>query len=236
MKEIKVHKKNKAVIGGKTEYIVIIKQWIHQGFTYLDKTEMFYRIIWELVPFLIFFSTFYAFTESHIYMIVIISFLLGHTLNWIFNFNFWTCLCFTFPSLKNPGNDKTIKYLMKLQKRMLKEDCIGGCMIYGSLSRGVWHIKSDLDMRILRKPGFSNGFKAYLIVFKERIIAVWHKQPLDVFMADSIKFLDKVRDDEFPIFLKNEDQRLVERYKSNDRSDFTKISSLNHILDSNKIK
>ena len=43
--------KIKAVVGGKTKLIVIIKNWIHQGFTYLDKTERFYRVIWELIPF-----------------------------------------------------------------------------------------------------------------------------------------------------------------------------------------
>ena len=43
-------KKIKAVAGGQIKWIVTIKQWIHQGFTYLDKTERFYRIIWELIP------------------------------------------------------------------------------------------------------------------------------------------------------------------------------------------
>jgi predicted nucleotidyltransferase len=233
LKEIKEPKKNKAIIGGKTEYIVIIKQWIHQGFTYLDKTEMFYRVIWELIPFLIFFSFLYSFVEINIYIIVIISFLLGHTLNWIFNFNFWTCLCFTFPNLKNPGNDRTIKYLIKFQERMLKSDSIAGCMIYGSLSRGMWHIKSDLDMRILRRKGVINGFKAYLVVFRERLIALWYKQPLDLFMADSIEFLDKVRDDEFPIFLKNKDQRLLKRYGTKEITCFNEINLLNDIVNKN---
>jgi len=222
-------KKNKAILGGETEYIVIIKQWIHQGFTYLDKTEMFYRIIWELIPILFSFPILYLTFQVNIYMSVLISFLFGHTLNWIFNFNFWTCLCFTFPSLKNPGNDATIKYLKGVQKRMQKADSIGGCMIYGSVSRAVWHIKSDLDMRILRQPGLINGFRAYLIVFKERIIAVWLKQPLDLFMADSIEFLDRMRDDEFPVFLKNDDSRLFKRYKSETISDFNKINSLNDL-------
>lgn len=229
MSNNKLPKKNKAILGGKTEYIVIIKQWIHQGFTYLDKTEMFYRLIWELIPFLIFFPILYLTFEVNILMSVLISLVLGHTLNWIFNFNFWTCLCFTFPNLKNPGNDATIKYLKGIQKRMLKADSIGGCMVYGSMSRGVWHIKSDLDMRILRKPGIINGFKSYLIVFRERIIAVWFKQPLDLFMADSIEFLDKLRDDEFPVFLKNEDERLYKRYQSKEISDLDKINSLNDL-------
>lgn len=219
--------KRKAVLEGKTEYVVLVKQWIHQGFTYLDKTEMFYRIIWEFVPFGFFFSILFGGYHVNFYWSIIVGFAIGHTLNWIFNYNFWTCLIFTFPNLKNPGNDETIKYLEGVQKRMQKSICISGCMLYGSLARSKWHVKSDLDMRILRRAGFLNGFKAYFIVFIERLIAVWYKQPLDLYMADSIEFLDKVRDDEFPIFLKNEDTRLHKRYQSKEISDFSKISSLN---------
>ena len=34
-------KKIKAVVGGKTKTIVIVKNWIHQRFTHLDRTEQF---------------------------------------------------------------------------------------------------------------------------------------------------------------------------------------------------
>lgn len=44
------HKKDKAVVGGNVKFIVLARNWAHQGFTYLDKTERFYRIIWELLP------------------------------------------------------------------------------------------------------------------------------------------------------------------------------------------
>lgn len=44
------HKKDKAVVGGKVKLIVLFRNWAHQGFFYLDKTERFYRIIWEMIP------------------------------------------------------------------------------------------------------------------------------------------------------------------------------------------
>lgn len=221
--------KIKAVAGGQIKWIVTIKQWIHQGFTYLDKTERFYRIIWELIPIIILSLVFIKLCNISIIYSLIIAIIITHTLNWIFNYNFWTCIDFTFPSVSNPGNKATIEYLSQMQKRMEKYDVITGCMLYGSISRKVWHNKSDLDMRIIGKPGIVNGFKIYLITFKERLIAVKNKQPLDLYMADSIKFLNKMRDDEFPIFLKANDERLIQRYKKCIITNFDQVTDLNKL-------
>lgn len=231
-------KKIKAVEGGTIKWIVTIKQWIHQGFTYLDHTEMFWRVIWEFIPFVFCFTILYWAFNFKLWIVILISFLISHTFNWIFNYNFWTCIDFTFPFVHNPGNEATIKYLSEMQQRMMKNDVITGCMIYGSMSRAVWHNKSDLDIRIMGKPGFINGFKIYWIVFKERLIAVRKKQPLDLYQADSIQFLKRMRVDEFPIFLKCTDERLIDFYKNGkvEPANFKKIKHLNELgrkVDSN---
>ncbi len=225
-------KKIKAVEGGNIKWIVTIKQWIHQGFTYLDRTEMFWRIIWELIPFTIAFYIMHFVVNAALWTCILFSFIISHTLNWIFNYNFWTCVDFTFPSVHNPGNDATIKYLKGMQKRMMKSKVVTGCMIYGSLSRAVWHNKSDLDMRIIGKSGLWNGFKIYLIVFRERLIAVKKKQPLDLYQADDIEFLKRMRTDEYPIFIKCEDERLINFYQTGgviSIAEFDKIHDLNEL-------
>lgn len=226
------HKKDKAVVGGKLKLIVLFRNWAHQGFFYLDKTERFYRIIWEMIPmtaalFLL------SFLSIPIWGRVIISFLIAHTLNWMFNDNLWTCIQFTLPNLLNPGNDKTKDYLMKMQNRMKKRSSVGGCMIYGSMSRGVWKEKSDLDVRILRKPGIINGFLGYLACWAERLIAVFSKQPLDIYMADSPEFLKKMRFDEYPIFIKADDCRLDNLYGDILVADFKQVNSLNELAKKN---
>lgn len=226
------HKKDKAVVGGKLKLIVLFRNWAHQGFFYLDKTERFYRIIWEMIPmtaalFLL------SFLSIPIWGRVIISFLIAHTLNWMFNDNLWTCIQFTLPNLLNPGNDKTKDYLMKMQSRMKKRSSVGGCMIYGSMSRGVWKEKSDLDVRILRKPGIINGFLGYLACWAERLIAVFSKQPLDIYMADSPEFLKKMRFDEYPIFIKADDCRLDNLYGDIQVADFKQVNSLNELAKKN---
>lgn len=116
-----------------------------------------------------------------------------------------------------------------MQKRLNNSESISGGMIYGSLSRNKWQKKSDLDIRFLRKPGLVNGFTGYIFVFKERLIALKNKQPLDVYMADDIQFLKKMRNDEFPIFLKNKDIRLIKEYGTSEEIDFLKVKHLNNI-------
>lgn len=205
-------KKIKAVEGGNIKWIVTIKQWIHQGFTYLDHTEMFWRVVWEIIPFTAFLLLFYNVCNIRLWLSILLAFFIVHTLNWIFNYNFWTCIDFTFPRVHNPGNDSTKEYLKGMQERMRRNKAITGCMVYGSMSRAVWHNKSDLDMRIMGKPGVINGLRAYLAVFRERLIAVKLKQPLDLYLADDIKFLQRMRKDEYPIFLKCADPRLKDFY------------------------
>lgn len=81
----------------------------------------------------------------------------------------------------------------------------------------------------MRKPGLCNGFKCYVLVHLERLRAFYYKQPLDLYMADSVMFLNLMRDDEFPIFLKANDDRLIERYKTVEIADLSKIAHLNDL-------
>jgi len=221
------NKKNKAVLGGKIKLVVAFKNWLHQGFFYLDRTEKFYRIIWELIPFFIFYNILILFIPT--IWALLISALIAHTLNWIFNDNFWTAIMFTFPKVLNQGEEKTIEYLCNIQDRLSNYSCISGLILYGSISRGTWHNKSDIDARILRKPGVLNGLRVYLILFKERYIAVLRRQPLDIYMADSIIFLNKMRNDEFPIFLVINDNKLKKRYGEVLTTNFKSVNSINNL-------
>lgn len=229
---IKNHKKDKAVIGGRVKFVVLFRNWIHQGFFYLDRTEKFYRVIWELIPAMLMVWLLYSIGVIW-WLNVILSLFIAHTLNWIFNDNFWTCIQFTLPNKLNPGNDKTKVYLEGMQNRMQKRASVGGCMIYGSMSRGVWKEKSDLDVRILRKSGIMNGFLGYWACWTERLIAVFAKQPLDIYMADSPEFLKKMRVDEYPIFIKADDCRLNNLYEEIRVADFKEITSLNELSKNN---
>lgn len=221
-------KNRKAKEGGKIKYLTIFRNWMHQSFSYLDRTEMFYRFFWEIIPSLI--IAFYINSSSYLISFVLSIFLV-HTYNWIFNNNFWAVIIHSMPSQKNPGETKTIKYLVKMQKRLLKSSSISGVLIYGSMTKNKWHSRSDIDIRFFRKKGWVNGLKSYILLRRERFIAFFSKQPLDSYIADNIKFLNKMNKNEKPIFIKNTDKRLYKRFKRSEITDFNKIKSLKNLID-----
>lgn len=206
--------KDKSRKGGKVKWRKLFISWLHQGFTYLDHTEMICRAIWELLWFAAFLSLF-LFIDLPIWLSFILAFLITHTLNFMFNYNFWTCVTFYLPETNNPGNEKTREYLNRMQIRMKNDKPIAGVMVFGSLSRAMWHNKSDLDIRVLRNPGLINGLLSYLIVHRERLIAFFNKQPLDMYLVDGPEHLSLMRGDEYPIFIKVPETQLRELYGNN---------------------
>ena len=221
-----MEKNRKAIPGGKPKYFTLLRNWAHQGFFYLDKTEMFYRVLWEITPIFILSSiiNFYSTLLTIIVVTIVV-----HTYNWIANDNFWAVFIHSLPNQKNPGEHATIDYLYKMQKRLRDSNAISAVLIYGSVTRNKWHDRSDIDIRFFREKGIYNGFVSYLLLRRERLIALLKKQPLDAYIADDVKFLKKMRDDEFPIFLKNNDLRITKEYNSDYLTDFSKVASINYL-------
>lgn len=206
--------KRKAVAGGKAKLWNIPRGWAHQGFFYLDRTQRTARIVFELVP-----TAFFSLLISRIFEISLSNIWLWagslfatHTLNWIFNCNWWAGILFTFPGLRNPGEKTTCDYLNSMADRLRNISAVSGVMIFGSVSRRQWHERSDLDIRLLRRKGFVNGIIAAAVLFREKVIALFCRQPLDIYLADDIRFLKKMRADETPVFLKKNDPRLDKHY------------------------
>jgi len=204
----------KAVAGGKARLWNIPRGWAHQGFFYLDRTQRIGRVIFEMVP-----TAIIAWLISTIGGAPLSSIwpwcgglFISHTLNWVLNGNWWAGTLFTFPSLRNPGERATCDYLNRMAGRLKNDRAISGVMIFGSVSRGQWHDRSDLDVRLLRRRGVRNGIAGVLVLSRERVIALWTRQPLDVYLADDIPFLKRMREDEPPVFLKKDDPRLDQAY------------------------
>jgi len=215
----------KATIGEKPRLSNLLKNWIHQSLFYMDATERMLRIILELLEIFvitILLSRLYG-HEVIKFWILIASFLVVHTINWVLNGNWWACILFAFPNLRNPGEAKTCRYLNAMGTRLKKSTSISGILIFGSLSRGMWHERSDIDLRILRKLGLWNAIASFLVITRERMFAFLKHQPLDMYLADDIDFLLNMRKDEPPIFLMKRDARLEEAYP------FGKVSILKQL-------
>lgn len=76
------------------------------------------------------------------------------------------------------------------------------CMVAcGSLSRKEWTPTSDLDVRIVRFPGYVNGLRACWFLMEERTRAMIAKFLLDIYLIDDKSSLQKLNLQEQPIIL-----------------------------------
>jgi hypothetical protein len=205
-----IKKSHKAIAGGSVRLWNLPRGWAHQGFFYLDRTQRIARVVFEIAPTLLL-----AGLIGRIGGIPLSraglwcgSWFVIHTLNWVCNSNWWAGLLFTFPHLRNRGDRATCDYLNRMAGRLQRTRAISGALVFGSVSRGQWHERSDVDVRLLRRRGVWNAVAGVLMLTRERWIALWARQPLDIYLADDIAFLRKMRDDEPPVFLKKDDPRL----------------------------
>jgi hypothetical protein len=191
----------KAAPGGSIRWWNLPRGWAHQGFFYLDRTQRIGRVVFEIVPTLIIAGVLCAATGVPLASVGLwaASLAVAHTLNWVLNGNWWAGMLFAFPGLRNPGERATCEYLRRMADRLQSDGAISGVMIFGSVSRGQWH-------------GWRHGMAGVLVLARERLIALLVRQPLDIYLADGIPFLRKMRQDEQPLFLKKDDPRLDDAY------------------------
>ena len=214
-----VTKKRKASHDGKYHPLNLLRNWIHQGLSYMDTGELVFRLFIELIETII---IYWGIIKLNLnipeYIQILLALLMAHTFNWVINGNFWALYLFAFPHAKNQGEQATVKYLAAMAERLKRSGCVGGLALYGSVTRGAWHTKSDFDIRIVRKRGLLNLLCANLAVMRERFIALIEKQPADLFMADDVDSLRKMRADEKPIFLIKRMAGLDIEYPGNDET------------------
>lgn len=216
--QIKKKEARKAKPGGSPKFANIPRNWLHQAVTYMDKGEMISRIVIEFAEIMLVMMIISGLVDN-IYLNFIYSGLIVHTWNWVTNGLFWAVIIFTFPSLKNPGAEKSVKYLNNMKSRLLKSKSISGLTLYGSLTRNAWHDRSDIDLRVVRNKGAINLLKAVYITMRERFIGFLYMQPMDMYLADSTEFLKKLRSDEIPVILIKKGDDLEKMYPGNAEQD-----------------
>jgi len=212
-------RKIKASVDGKFHPLNLLRNWLHQALSYMDAGELVFRIFIEGLETAV---IFWIITEMNIdipvYVEIVTALLIAHTINWIFNGNFWALWLFASPGAKNRGEKATVNYLLGMKGRLKRSGCIGGLALYGSAARGSWHTKSDLDVRVIRRKGFLNLICANIVIMRERFLALLYRQPMDLFLADGIDFLRKMRIDENPVFLIKRLDSLESEFPGNDET------------------
>lgn len=198
-----ISKYTKLVRSGALQYVLrspiggLASHWTFQGMLYADTTERRFKIVLDGL------LTAIAWPLLHMwwswYVALIIAFLLAHSLNFLFNAQMW--VLFKNYGLTSVSLGSFEEYKNSLQIRASSEPSIQYAAIYGSVSRLSWSTSSDIDVRLVRRAGLSNGIRACLFVLLERTRALIKGFPLDIYVLDSFSPLKDMRQDENPIIL-----------------------------------
>jgi len=170
--------------------------WLLQAIHSTDLSERLFRILFEILMLLVvWYSLFQGMKYSILY-----AFGISHTVCWLLTGNFWVYMLDSFLLVKNPGIENLIEFLKKSKRAFAVLDCCDAILVYGSMCRGMFHIRSDLDLRIVRRSDSKRGVVALLIGLFFRIYSFFKIIPVDLEVVDSMAFLHhQMRDDEVPI-------------------------------------
>ena len=175
---------------------LVLSYWVSQGMRYMNKYERLHRICSEIIITAVF-VLFLAQATSR-GLALAISFLVVHTLFFLFNGHFYVLMRYIVNRKNDP--EKFLVFLEGLHKRIKKPYLLGGAA-FGSLSKGKFGHSSDFDVRLLRKKGFLNSLKAFNYCSLERAKAFFRAFPLDIYVFDVEELKFKIKPDELPIIL-----------------------------------
>jgi predicted nucleotidyltransferase len=130
------------------------------------------------------------------------AFLLAHTIMFIADGQLHCYLHEAIESMQNAGVDEAINYMGKVKQTYSDSDAIDAVLVYGSFCRRQFRLRSDLDIRVVRRPGAWYFLKSIIPAFKLRYCSVFRRLPTDLLVVDSMDFVRRqMRKDEFPVVL-----------------------------------
>lgn len=88
-----------------------------------------------------------------------------------------------------------------LEDRICNKPSIRRPGAFSRSARSQFSERSDLDVRIIRQPGFTDAIRACWFVLKERTRAFFSGYSLDICVLDSERPLEKLRANESPVTL-----------------------------------
>ncbi len=166
----------------------LLVHWVFQGLLYMDPTERWFKLALDALLT----AGFGALLNLWMPLApaLVIGFLIAHTLNFLFNGQVYGVLKH-FGSVHTSWEDFQ-SYVDGLKARIDAEPAIAFAAAYGSLAREAWSTTSDLDLRLVRKPGLANGLRVCWFALVERARAFVQGFPLDLFVLDSRKSLKRM--------------------------------------------
>jgi hypothetical protein len=179
----------------------LIVHWTFQGITYMDPLERWFKIGFDAIFTLVFAELSFN-SQLPPAVVWFLAWLMAHTSNFFLNSQIWVVL--KHYGFVNTSREKFGQYASELSERIKHRSCIEYAALYGSIACNQWKPSSDLDVRLVHKRGFINGFSGCLFVFTERLRALFYHFPLDIYLLDGYQSLTLKKVKEQPIIIKQE--------------------------------
>jgi hypothetical protein len=173
----------------------VAMHWTFQSLFYMDRTERRFKLLLDALLAAIGIAL--LSTRCSWPLALALAFLGAHTLNFLFNGHLWGVL--KHYGLISLSYEAFSSYAQGFGARAEREPSIRRVAIYGSLARHRWSPSSDLDVRLVRQPGLINGARACWFVLRERSRALIARFPLDAYVLDDDRSLQKLSAEEEPI-------------------------------------
>lgn len=185
----------------------LVASWLLHGVHVFDKTEKQLYILCELLIVAVCCVGAYLIgcRQWCVYLIIIC---VIHTITWLTDSHWLVGFREVDKHFKGKGIISTLSYIDRVGKSFSKDPNVEAVLVYGSMSRRMYHDRSDLDLRIWQdRP----SLQTFLNVQKYRFIGIWkYKIPLDLKLVDSMEYLKReMRPDEKAIVAYSKDHKPV---------------------------
>ena len=176
------------ILGNKyLSWLQVFSNWLMQGILHADKSEKGYKMMFTIFFWAIFIIVFNFYLNLGFTSSLILSFIIAHTLNWIINCNFYVLFVHRIRWLKT-SKPTLFNQLYNIQNRLenlSNRDWILYVVSHGGICKGTLSQHSDIDVSLIRKPGFKNLVSAIIFYVKEKKYADFKRVPLDIFICDT---------------------------------------------------
>ncbi len=214
-----------------------VRYLLAQGFLYADRSERVQRLLVQALLTSLVLAVLRLLLGSLSLASVLAALVSGHLGGFIFNGSFWSTLACDLKLTHPVGKTALYEYLFRLRQRLIGRKEVSACFVFGSIARQGFHNASDLDMLVLRNPGFGNAISSFWFTISERLFALWHRVPLELWIADSPDFFNRLRSDEAMVVIADpqgvvdrhyrQTQTIEEAIESNGDNDLFKSTSPN---------
>lgn len=172
----------------------LCSNWVLQGMLYMNPIEVAYKLGLDVVLTLLMWILFLPEPTISGWLP---AWLLAHTINWIINCQ-PIALLFHLDWGKNDARH-FISYIENLERRIQGRSYLAAAASFGSLSRGKYSERSDIDIRVVMQGGILDRLRAANFCFWERLRAAFALFPLDLYAFELDEMRRKMKHDEVPV-------------------------------------